>query len=176
MKLDRSGGPGFRVQPGKPDIKWLPGVGQLEGWRLDIQTRLVTASNLGVVIAGPWARRPFEPDRMFDELAIEKSLAVWFQALEQTTLEVLLDLLYGKQTSIPRLHERILEARRKFEKAEDGPKSIGGRQILFLCRHEFDADPELCVASNIFDLTALQWGEDTRDGAYNYAHLAHHET
>ena len=79
--LDRFGGPGSRVQPGKPDIKWLPGVGQLEEWRLDSTTRIVTASHLGVVIAGPWARRPFEPDCAFGELAIEKSPTVWFQAL-----------------------------------------------------------------------------------------------
>ena len=122
LLFDRSGGPGSRVQPGKPDIKWLPGVGQLEEWRLDVQSRLVTASHLGVVIAGPWARRPFEPDCTFEELAIDKSPTVWFQALEQTTLEVLLDLLHWKQASISRLHERILEERRKLEEAEGGPK------------------------------------------------------
>ena len=109
-----------------PEIKWFPGVGELEAWRMDVTVRLITASGLGQLTAGPWARRPFEPDCTFEELAASGGQPLWYQALEELVAETLLDLLNKKKTAIPDALNVILEARRDLEALEP-PLNITGR-------------------------------------------------
>ena len=101
-----------------PEIKWFPGVGELEAWRMDVIVRLITASGLGRLKVGPWARRPFEPDCTFEELAASSGQPLWFQALEELVAETLLDLLHKNITAIPDALNVIFAARRDLEALE----------------------------------------------------------
>ena len=140
-----------RVTLKKPDITWLPGVGQLEEWRMDVIQRVQTASGLGKHIVGPWIRRVFEPDCSFDDLGSDESVAPWMQALDDLLAEVLLDLLEKKQKQFPLAHDRILEDRRRLED-QTSSTTINSRQILYRLWHFFDVDSSLGVASTVFDL------------------------
>ena len=56
----------------RPDIKWFPGIGQLEEWRMDIQSRITTASGLSSLQVGDWVTRPFEQGCTFEELGTDR--------------------------------------------------------------------------------------------------------
>ncbi len=84
----------------RPDIKWFPGIGQLEEWRMDIQSRITTASGLSSTQVGEWVCRPWEPACTLEELDIEMTESPWLQALEDLLAEVLLDLLRKKQQTM----------------------------------------------------------------------------
>ena len=60
-----------RVTLSKSALTWLPGVGELEDWRLDVILRVITASGIGQLLAGPWIRRVFEPDCTFEDLGAD---------------------------------------------------------------------------------------------------------
>ena len=97
--LDPNRDPKPTIKMRSPEIKWFPGVGELEAWRMDVTVRLITASGMGQLVAGPWARRPFEPDCTFEELVASSSQPLWYQALEETVAETLLHLLHKRQQS-----------------------------------------------------------------------------
>ena len=102
-----------RVTLKKPEITWLPGVGELEDWRLDVILRVIAASGIGEEIAGPWIRRLFDPDCTFEDLCSIPGAAAWMQALDALLAEVMLDLIRKKQREFPLAYHRILNDRRK---------------------------------------------------------------
>ena len=146
-----------RVTLKKPEITWLPGVGELEDWRLDVILRVIAASGIGEDIAGPWIRRLFDPDCTFEDLCSIPGAAAWMQALDALLAEVMLDLIRKKRKEFPQAYDRILDDRRKLED-QSPPTSINGRQIVWRLWHFFDVDATLGVASTVFDLKYFECG------------------